>query len=421
MGQHILVISQYFYPEDFRINDICEEWIKRGYEVTVITGIPNYPKGKFFDGYGWFRKREETYRGIHVIRLPILPRGKKAFMLLLNYASFVVAGFFWKLFTRIKADKVFIFEVSPMTQALVGVWYARRRQIPCYIYVQDLWPENVEIVTGIHNRHILRKIDRMVDYIYRHCTRIFATSPSFVERIEERDSAWEAGHGDHEGCIDHGTGRGRSNVVYWPQYAEAFYRPTEERVQEAWAEEAGYKIIFTGNIGQAQGLDILPHAARILKDREIRCKFVMVGDGRYREGLEQEIEREQVQDMFLLLGRKPSREIPKYIACCDVAFVSFAANELFAKTIPAKLQSYMACGIPILAVADGETRRIVEEAACGIVCRLGDAEGLADGIVRFMELPEGVARGMGERALQYAGEAFDKGRLMDEMDRYVGG
>ena len=189
MGQHILVVSQYFYPEDFRINDICEEWIKRGYEVTVITGMPNYPKGKFFEGYGWFRKRRESYKGIHIIRLPILPRGRNALMLLLNYISFVVSGFFWKLFTKAKADKVFIFEVSPMSQALVGVWYAKRRNIPCFIYVQDLWPENVEIVTGIHNRYVIRKIDRMVDYIYRNCAKIFATSPSFVERIEERDSA----------------------------------------------------------------------------------------------------------------------------------------------------------------------------------------------------------------------------------------
>ena len=194
MGQHILVVSQYFYPEDFRINDICEEWIKRGYEVTVITGMPNYPKGKFFEGYGWFRKRRESYKGIHIIRLPILPRGRNALMLLLNYISFVVSGFFWKLFTKAKADKVFIFEVSPMSQALVGVWYAKRRNIPCFIYVQDLWPENVEIVTGIHNRYVIRKIDRMVDYIYRNCAKIFATSQSFVQRIEDLDRSWEDQH-----------------------------------------------------------------------------------------------------------------------------------------------------------------------------------------------------------------------------------
>ena len=156
----------------------------------MVTGIPNYPQGKFYPGYSWFRQRREEYEGIHIIRLPLIPRGRNSIMLMLNYFSFVVSGFIWKLFTKVQADKVFIFEVSPMTQALVGVWYAKRKKIPCYIYVQDLWPENVEIVTGIHNRQIIGTIDRMVDYIYRRCTKIFATSPSFVKRIEERDSAY---------------------------------------------------------------------------------------------------------------------------------------------------------------------------------------------------------------------------------------
>ncbi len=139
MGKkHILVISQYFYPETFRINDIATEWVKRGYKVTVVTGIPNYPEGKFYKGYGWFRNNREIWNGIEIIRIPIIPRGSNSIGLILNYLSFVVSGFFWKCFTRIKTDYVFIFEVSPMTQALFGVWYARRRKIPCYIYVQDL-------------------------------------------------------------------------------------------------------------------------------------------------------------------------------------------------------------------------------------------------------------------------------------------
>ncbi|MDD3141870.1 MAG: glycosyltransferase WbuB, partial [Lachnospiraceae bacterium] len=148
MKKQILVISQYFHPEQFRINDICKEWVKRGYKVTVITGIPNYPQGKYYKGYGLLKKRKEIYKGIEVIRIPLIPRGKNTLMLVLNYSSFVIAGFFWEMFTKIKADLMFIFEVSPMTQALPGIWYAKKRKIPCYLYVQDLWPENVEIITG---------------------------------------------------------------------------------------------------------------------------------------------------------------------------------------------------------------------------------------------------------------------------------
>jgi len=183
LKRHILVISQYFYPEQFRINDICTEWVTRGYRVTVITGIPNYPQGKYYEGYGLFKKRREIYNGIEIIRIPLIPRGNNVIMLVLNYLSFVISGFIWSLFTRINADYVFIFEVSPITQALPGVWYAKKKNVPCYLYIQDLWPENVEIVGGIKNRLILNMIGKMVDYIYARCTKIFTTSKSFVKAI----------------------------------------------------------------------------------------------------------------------------------------------------------------------------------------------------------------------------------------------
>lgn len=412
MKKHILVISQYFFPEEFRINDICKEWVKRGYEVTVVTGIPNYPQGKFYDGFGWVKRRREDYEGVHVVRIPIIPRGKNAIMLALNYFSFVVSGFVWKLFTRIKADKVFIFEVSPMTQALVGVWYALRRKIPCYIYVQDLWPENVEIVTGIHNKKIIGAIDKMVDYIYKHCDKIFATSPSFVMRIEERSSAWEM-------CVNDEQGNARkSKVVYWPQYAEEFYRPVERKELSDMPMNDKFKIVFTGNIGYAQGLDILPKTAVLLKKNNVDCEFIIIGDGRYREEFEKEIAQNDVKEMFHLLGRKKPEEIPGYLAWCDVAFISFADNDLFKMTIPAKLQSYMACGMPILAVAGGETKRIVEEAECGVVCELGDVQGIANAICELKKVvPE--SGNMTAKALLYNEKNFEKKVLFEQIGEYI--
>lgn len=405
MKPHILVISQYFFPEEFRINDICKEWIKRGYQVTVVTGIPNYPQGHFFKGYSWTKRRKETYEGIRIIRLPILPRGKNTLMLVLNYLSFVVAGFFWKLFTKVKADKVFIFEVSPMTQALVGVWYAKKRKIPCCIYVQDLWPENVEAVLGIKNHWIIGGINRMVDDIYRSCSVILTTSPSFVRRIEERTAAWD--------------NKGTSKVKYWPQYAEEFYVPVERKPLEDLPEDDSFKIVFTGNIGYAQGLSILPSVAEMLKEKKINCKFVIIGDGRYREELETALEERNVQDMFLLPGRKAPEEIPQYLVYCDVAFVSFAENELFSMTIPAKLQSYMACGMPILAAAAGETKRIIEEAECGWVVPMGDAERLAEAVVTLAGCDKNDLRKLGKNALAYCNDNYNKKSLLDKFDSII--
>lgn len=404
MKKRLLIISQYFYPEQFRINDLCKEWVRRGYDVTVVTGLPNYPTGKFFKGYSWIKKRKEEYEGIHIIRLPLIPRGNSSLMLALNYISFVISGWFWSRFTKIEADKIFIFEVSPMTQALLGVWYKKRKKIPCYIYVQDLWPENVEIVTGIHNRKIIRAIDKMVDYIYKNCNVIFATSPSFVKRIEERESAWK---------------NKKSKVRYWPQYAEEFYKPVPRKRIPDMPEDDSFKIVFTGNIGYAQGLDILPKAAAILKEKVVNCSFIIIGDGRYKEILEKEIRSADVQDMFHMLGRKKPEEIPAYLAWCDVAFISFADNPLFEMTIPAKLQSYMACGIPIIAAASGETKRIVREAECGMVCELGNAKALAESIYSMAKTGFEILEEMSKEACRYYCREFNRANLLDRIGKYL--
>lgn len=396
MKKHILVVSQYFYPESFRINDICTEWVKRGYEVTVVTGIPNYPQGEFYEGYGWFKKRKEKWNGINIIRLPLVARGHSSIGMALNYFSFVVSGFIWKLFTRIKADYVFTFEVSPMTQALIGVWYAKKRHIPHYLYVQDLWPENVEIVTGIHNPAIIKPIDKMVDYIYRKTMVIFTTSPSFVNNINNRKN------------FDKHT-----KVVYWPQYAEEFYKPVKDcNVQEIPCDDS-FKVVFTGNIGYAQGLDILPKTASLLKNDNI--KFVIVGDGRYMEEFKTEINKVDVNDKFIMIPRQPAERIPELLGVCDVAFLSFMDTELFEMTIPAKLQSYMACGMPILAAASGETKRIVEEAECGVCSKIGDSKALADSIKRLMKSDTKV---MSLNSHEYFISHFEKKKLMDYIDNY---
>jgi glycosyltransferase involved in cell wall biosynthesis len=388
----ILVISQYFYPEQFRINDMCQEWVKRGHKVTVVTGIPNYPQGEFYKGYGWFKNRHETWNGVEIIRLPLIARGQGSIRLALNYLSFVVSGFFWSHFTGLKADYVFTFEVSPMTQALLGVWFAKRRKVPNYLYVQDLWPENVEIVTGIHSKAVLGPISRMVNYIYKRCDAIFATSPSFVTDIQKRCPGQE------------------QKVHYLPQYAEDFYKPAARQ-----GSSKVFTIAFTGNIGKAQGLEILPKTASLLKGKA-NVNFTIVGDGRNKAELIKQIEQNDVGDMFTLVDRQPAEKIPAILAECDAAFISFMDTPLFAKTIPAKLQSYMACGMPIVASACGETERIVCEANCGVCAPIGDAEALAQAILGLINNP--ALPQMGKNAVEYSKVQFSKVKLMDELGKY---
>lgn len=396
--KHLLVVSQYFYPEPFRINDMCKEWVKRGYKVTVVTGIPNYPEGKFYKGFGWCKRRKEVWEGVEIIRLPILSRGKGKLRLAFNYFSFVFSGWFWKLFTKVKADAVFTFEVSPMTQALVGIWYAKRRKVPHYLYVQDLWPENVQTVTGLQNKFILKRIEKMVDKIYRGSNLIFGTSQSFVEEIQKRAQ--------------------EDKVKLWYQYAEEFYAPAKQTKADELPKDI-FKIIFTGNIGKAQGLDVLPKTAKLLKERGVCVQFVIVGDGRDKEQLLSEIEESGAKEYFTLVPRRPAEEIPAYLCACDAAFVSYMDDPLWAKTIPAKMQSYMACGMPILASASGETQRIIREADCGICCEIGNAEALADAVGSLMARTD--LRALGDNAKAYSDRYFNKKILMDEMDGYLNG
>lgn len=425
--KHILLVSQYFYPETFRINDMAVEWVKRGYKVTVLTGIPNYPMGKYFQGYDRKHRRRETWNGIDIIRIPLIPRGNSSNKIIntlgmvANYLSFIASGRRWVRKNNIGADLVFTVEVSPMTQALIGMWYGKRYHVPTYLYVQDLWPENVQTVTGIHSKIIIGPINKMVDKIYHETDQIFTTSPSFVEAIVNRS-----------------VPVAREKVHYWPQYFEEFYIPLSFLDGKNNLKEAGlewiynqiprdyFNIAFTGNIGKAQGLDILPMVAVRLKEyKELEgyqglhtkpIHFVIVGDGRYQEKLQIEIENKCVTDMFTFITRQAAEIIPSILALCEVAFLSFSEDKLWEMTIPAKLQSYMACGMPIIASAAGETKRIINEAECGICCLIGDVEDIATVISKICRLDLMEMRRNGRL---YAEKHFDKKMLMDEMNNRI--
>ena len=397
--KHILVVSQYFYPEQFRINDITQAWIERGYRVTVLTGIPNYPNGRFYKGYGWFEKRREQYGDIKILRIPIIPRGSNELQLFLNFFSFVLSGFFWQVCTSLKADLVFVFEVSPMSQALPAVWFSKRRKIPCVIYVQDLWPESFQEATGIYKGMLIDAITWMVKYIYRHCQKVFISSFAYKEPVES-------------------LGVSKENIIYWPQYAEDFYIPTTELYPLMMGDEV-FSIAFTGNIGYSQGLEMLPRAANQLKQEEVLVRFVVVGNGRGLKDLKCIIEREEVSEYFLFISQVPAKDIPKILAGADVGFISFSAKKTFELTIPAKLQSYMACGLPVIAAARGATRQIVLESGCGLCCDAGDVDGFVKIIKQLRSISKEQLVRMGERGRHYQQEHFHKDMLMTQMDKYL--
>lgn len=340
----ILVISQYFYPETFRVNTLCAELVKMGHQVTVLTGYPQYPQGRIYDGYGFNKPYKKTWNGVKIERIKMRPRGKKPIGLFLNCWTFVHEGNKWVKKCKEKFDAIYVFEVSPVTVGLPAITYKKKFGTPIFFNVQDLWPENVEVVLGIKNELVIGVINKIVDKIYSASDKILCSSNGFVENLAER-------------------GVPREKLMFWPQFCD---RPDFEKMSkpEIYNEEF-FNIVFAGNIGDAQGLDLLIDTAVQLKSSKIR--WFLVGDGRSRERLQNKVLQDKIDDIVTFVGKVSEEEANRYIHFSDCAYLSFKNNRLFDMTIPAKLQSYLACGTPILAAAGGESARIIKENSCGFV------------------------------------------------------
>lgn len=404
-GKKILIVSQYFYPETFRINDIAKEWLKQGNEVDVITGIPNYPMGKFFKGFSIFKRKRENYHGVNIKRLNIIPRYTSRFFLVLNYASFVISGFFWKLTHKKKYDLIFAYEVSPLTQVLPAVWYAKKTKTPLVSYITDLWPDNIISVTKTHNKTLIRFIDRVAHYIYQNSNLVLTSSNSFKETI-----------------IDRGIPVGK--VKFWPHYAEDFYNLNHKQsnysVRSALEiRESAFKVFFTGNIGFGQGLDILVPVTQRMIELNHDVQFVLIGDGRFKKHLIKLVNDYGLSDRFIFVGQIPPEKIPLWMIHADLAFLSLADDDLYKRTIPSKLQSYMLMGKPILAAVKGESADIITAAQAGFVSDPGDSQTLASNLEKAIMLSDEARNEMGINSKNYYQNHYDKKNLMKQFDEWM--
>ena len=398
--KHIMIVCMHFYPVQFRVNDIALELVSRGYKVTVVTGIPNYPDAKFTKGYGLFKKRRENYEGIDIIRLPIFPRGNNSLSLVLNYFSFNFSGWFFSLFTRIKADHVFIYGTSPLLKAMVGLRYAKRRKIGSTLYVMDLWPESVQYAGGISNHSVLKYLTKKMEKIYRLSTHILISSRSFISSIKEKHVPDD-------------------KIIYWPQAAEElFTKESNEKASEVIRDNR-LNLIFAGTIAVAQGLDILPETAVLLKRDHKKVRFIIVGDGRERESLVEKVNELGVSDYFQFTGKVPVAKVPSYFNQTDAAILTLTDTPIFRLTIPAKLQSYMTYGIPILTNVQGEVKEIIEESKSGLVASSYSVESFYEMINNFMKCTKEERKTMSINGKNYANKYFDRNQLMDQLENIM--
>ena len=286
----ILVVSQYFYPEPFRINTICRELVQRGHDVTVMTAYPQYPKGEIYDGYGFDVPYDKEWNGVKVHRVKTHPRGHNALGLLRNCVSYVVSGNRWVKQCKEKYDRVFVFGLSPATLALPAVTYKKKFGTPMYYYLQDLWPESVHEVLGIRFAPLTFVINQIVGKIYKASDKILCTSKGYVKNLE-------------------GKGVPADKPVYWPQFCtEPDFTDVDKPAEYG---DDTFNVVFTGNIGDAQGLDLVVEAAARLKGKGIR--WYLVGDGRAKERLEQLVADRGVQEDVIFVGRVSEAEANRYV------------------------------------------------------------------------------------------------------------
>jgi colanic acid biosynthesis glycosyl transferase WcaI len=397
----LLVVSQYFWPENFRINDLVADMVGRGHEVTVLTGQPNYPSGQFFPGYGWARPYTEGYQGARVVRVPLVPRGSAgAIRLALNYISFAVFGALgvW-LRLRGKFDAVFVFEVSPVTVGIPAIVASRRFKAPILFWVLDLWPESLTAAGGVRSPSVLRAVDRLVKWIYRNCSRVLVQSRAFVPEI--------ARHGVPD-----------SNILYFPSWGESLFQPLQQADYTLLPPlREGFKVFFAGNIGEAQDLPAVLKAAELLRDRT-DIHWLIVGDGRMAAWAKEEVQRRGLSQVHFL-GWHPLELMPHFYAAADALLLPLKREPIFALTIPGKLQSYLACARPILAMLDGEGARIVQESGAGFTCPAGDADGLAAQVLNLATMPNDERRAMGCKGRNYYEANFDRTRLFDQLETWL--
>ena len=378
---HILIVTPHFYPENFRINDFAKAFIEKGHKITVLTATPDYPEP--FDGYGIFKRSKELWEGIKIYRAPVITRGNgRRLRLFLNYLSFIISGSLYAIFLRRKRiDLVFVFEPSPVTIGIPAVVVKKLKKIPLVFWVLDLWPESVSAAGNLKTSLVPGLLIPMVRFIYHNCDKILVSSKAFISSIVDK-------------------GIEEKKISYFPQWAETIFKPMAVDKKLPVELPEGFKIIFAGNIGEAQGFESILNAAELLRDYN-DIHWIIIGDGRRSDFVKKQVELKNLGQTFHLLGKFPLELMPYFYSKADALFLSLKDEYIFSLTVPAKMQSYLACGRPVLAMLNGEGSNIVKEANAGLICASGDFKTLAANILIMYKMEKTELQKFGMNGREY--------------------
>lgn len=367
----ILIISQYYYPEQFQINEIAPELVRRGYEVTVVCGLPNYPQGTIFAGYETAQKREEKAQdyynetGVQVIYSKQVLRGKGALRRIANYFSFPYYAS--KLVKKMPSDfdVVLCYHVSPIMMTYPGVVYKKKNHVPMVTYNLDIWPECAQAFTKSNNGIVYKLITKLSSWLYRQNDLILVTSRPFIDYLHRVDRV-EVG-----------------KMKYLPQHSSSEMLNMDLRAVENGVSD----FMFAGNLGKGQWLDVIVKATGVLGARGDYMIHI-VGDGSMRQELEDMVREYHLENNFIFYGNQNRKDMPSFYKMADVLLITLRGNNAVGNTMPGKLQTYMTTGKPILGAINGAAKEVIEEAQCGSVVKAGDYEGLAKLMKFYIEHPK---------------------------------
>lgn len=397
----ILIVSQYFWPENFSINDVARSLAEKEVEVDVLTGKPNYPAGEKFEGYrgwGWLR---ETWMGVSVFRVPLFARGEGGGLrLALNYLSFVISGLLFGVLVLRKRryDAILVYAPSPILQAIPAIFLAWLKRCGVIVWVQDLWPESLSATGHIRNRKILKMVESLVRFIYSRADLLLVQSRAFVPLVRALASD--------------------TPVVYYPNSVNpSFAHPTIQDLPEVTGLDTGFSVLFAGNIGTVQSVETIVEAAVLLKSYS-DIQFVVMGDGSRREWMLREQEERGLNNLHLP-GRFPVETMPAFMQKASVLLVTLTDQEIFKATIPNKIQAYLAAGRPIIASLNGEGANLVLEAGAGLVAPAEDANALANRILQLYEMTERQRAEMGAHGRTYYKKHFEHDMLITRLIEHL--
>ena len=398
----LLVVTQYFWPENFRINDLVTDLVARGHEVTVLTGKPNYPEGKIFKEFISTPSDYNHYNGAKIIRVPMLARGKGSISLFLNYISYAASASIFGVWAlrRKKLDSIFTYEPSPITVGIPAIIIRAIKKIPLVFWVLDLWPETLEAVGAVRSKLIIKCVGLLVSFIYNRCDLILAQSKSFIPKIKEYVR------------ID-------SHIEYFPSWAESVITMQDVQPAPEVDSKAGtFKVMFAGNIGEAQDFPAILAAADRLR-KYIKIRWLIVGDGRKADWVQEKISQMRLDENMLMLGRYPVERMPSFFQHADALLVTLKNEPVFSMTIPAKLQAYLAAKKPILAMLNGEGAEIIQRSGAGISCAAGDDEALAIAVLKLYEMDAESRDALGGNGFELGIKEFDRFKLINQLESWL--